>query len=148
MFCHINVSTEKQQGDPTALLSYTLLSIMLLWRFYIAGNNRIYIGLHLNCLMFSFDSIHLDFWAQIFVRFPIWNFTGIRSAGTELIHADRTADGRTHKHDEANRRFLRLNVRTLKVWYHRVYFSAQTIFFTVGCSYVKWCHVLKVWHIY
>jgi len=45
--------------------------------------------------------VKLEFSRQIFKKILISNFTKIRPAGAELLHAD----GQTDKHDEANSRF-------------------------------------------
>jgi hypothetical protein len=99
---------------------------MLLWRIYVARNYKTYLGLHGKCPIFvSSDCNQIWSFTAHFHMSAISNFTEICPVGTELIHADRLTDRRigrqtgrqtdrqtdgwTDRHDEANRRFSRLN---------------------------------------
>jgi hypothetical protein len=69
---------------------------MLLWRIYVAGNNKTYLCLEVKCpiFLFSFNQI----WS--FSTDSYGNFHRILSSGS---HVD--ARGRTDGYDEADRRF-------------------------------------------
>jgi hypothetical protein len=76
---------------------------MLLWRIYVAGNNKTYLGLHVNCLYFCPILNKLEVSRQNFINVSNIKFHRNPSSG---CRAD--ACGLMDRHDEAPRRFSRL----------------------------------------
>ena len=62
---------------------------MLLWRIYVIGNNRTYLGVHVKCPLFWSDVTTLGFYRQAFIKVPNIKFHGYPSSGPALIRADR-----------------------------------------------------------
>jgi len=61
---------------------------ILLWRIYIASDNKTYLDLHVKCA-FTF----VQFWVSwTDFKSPVSNFTEILSVGVAVIHVDRRAD--------------------------------------------------------
>jgi hypothetical protein len=63
-----------------------------LWRFIIASDYKVYLGLHVKCPVF-FILIKFGTSPQIVVKIPGVMFDGNPSSGSRAVHADR--DGRT-----------------------------------------------------
>jgi hypothetical protein len=76
----------------------------LLWRFYVAGNNKPLLSLHVKCPISCRILTKYGRARQIFVQDPNIKFHVKRPLEDALKHAERQADG----HDESNRCFSRI----------------------------------------
>ena len=66
---------------------------MLLWQTDVAGNNNMFLGLHVNRQCFCLILIKFHFSSQILNKDPISNFTKIYPEEVMLIHVNRQMDG-------------------------------------------------------
>jgi len=78
--CHITAATEIQQGVPFALLRYSSLSTMSLWRFYVACNNKTYL-LFVQVVRHFFPVLTKFGFSRFSLSSPIPNFTKIQPVG-------------------------------------------------------------------
>jgi hypothetical protein len=67
----------------------------LLWRFNVAGNNKMYLGLHVIRLMFLPDFNQIWISLTDCIEDPSINYTKIHAVGVALVHVKRRTDGRT-----------------------------------------------------
>ena len=80
-----------------------------LWRIYVTGSNRTYLGLHVRCPILLSDFNNMWIFSRDFHESRLSNFTKIRPVGAELIHADRLI---YRRHDDAHKRILSaVNIR-------------------------------------
>jgi len=67
---------------------------VLLWQTDVAGNNNVFIDLHVNSQYFCPMLIKIQFSSHILKKAPTSNFTKIHSEEVMLICVNRQADGR------------------------------------------------------
>ena len=73
---------------------------VLLQGIYVAGNNKMYLGLHVNCPKFCPILTKFGVFGWIFLKFPINKFHRDPSVGGALIHVDRWTDRRTKQSEK------------------------------------------------
>lgn len=100
--------TEGQTERRTDGLTNSLRSFQpktgLLWRLKVVGNNKRYLDLHVNCPIFLSHFNHCQY------QFSLKPSNGIRADICRRMdgRTDRQTDRWVDRHDEANRRLLRL----------------------------------------
>lgn len=72
---------------------------MVFQQISVTNNNKTYLGLYVKCPKCT-PLTKSGVCQQIFIQFPIQNFTEMHPVGATRIHVDR--------HDEANKPFLQL----------------------------------------
>jgi len=75
---------------------------MLLWQTDVAGNNNMFLSLHVNHQYFCLMLIKLQFFSQILKKAPLSYFTKIYPEKVMLISENRQMDG----HDEGKCAFF------------------------------------------
>ena len=81
---------------------------ILLCLIFVAGNNKTYVCLHVDCHVFWSDCNRLWIFSTDFHKSSQYQISRKSVQWDPLIHAARQTDRQTNGHDEANRRFSRL----------------------------------------
>jgi hypothetical protein len=94
---------------------------------------KMYIGLHVNCLLFLYDfNATWIFW-QIKKKTQISNFMKIHRVETELFHADIQTD----RHDEATSHICELANACKKETFSRSNLMSPFCLSLLGCNYLS-----------
>ena len=87
---------------------------MLLWRIYVVGNNRTYLGLRVKCPIFWPDVTRFVIYRQAFIKFPNIKFRGYPSSGTGADTCGQTYMTKLRGDFTAMRTRLKLEVPQVK----------------------------------
>jgi hypothetical protein len=91
---------------------------MLLWRIYVAGNNKMHTGLHVTCPTLSSNLNQIWIFSTDFHRSPHYQISRIS------VQSYLRTDGQTDGHDEANKHFSLLMWTLLETMYLNVHISS------------------------